>query len=153
MLENVIKALIILSTCGGILVCHNGTLGDLWEAGNIGGKIFTVLLAIISFPGLVVYYAFNFLSFIFYLLKDFLFPRKSGYQMKIPYDQATFEALQAKKIYFERWGRNTPRDCIVFLCKKDWEKALKYFPELESKIKDATGAKNIGWKNFWAWMR
>ena len=120
----------------GPFAMAEGIYSDMWDAGNIAGKIVTILLVILSLPGILVYFVIVFLGASFSFIKDLLFPRASGYTMKVPYDEETYKSLQNAKIYCEHWGQiDIPSSKIVFLCKSDWKKALKLFPELESKVK------------------
>ena len=126
----------LFSILFGFFAMAEDIYSDMWDAGNIAGKIVTTLLIILSLPGILVYFITGFLVEVFAFVKDLLFPRASGYTMKVSYDEETYTALKSAKIYCEHWGQmDIQSSVIVFLCKSDWKKALKLFPELESKVK------------------
>lgn len=125
---------LMATTLVGFIVTDIDGFRDLWKAGNIAGKFITILLILVLSPGVIFYFITHLLVACLFGIRDFLFPRKSGYRMKIPYNAETYKALQDKKIYCEHWGQiDISSSVIVFLCKADWEKALKHFPELTQK--------------------
>lgn len=133
-IEAIMIIVLICVTIIGCCVADNKGFSELWDAGNIVGKIVTIVLAILLLPGIIAYYVLEFLWDIIIAIKDFLFPRKSGYHVQVPYDEATYRALQSMKIHCEHWGQiDIPSSVIVFKCKADWKKALRHFPELTSK--------------------
>lgn len=139
--REVIEAILVIAlicvTIIGFCVTDNEGFSELWEAGNVVGKFITIVLAILLLPGIIAYYVLGFLEDLIIAVKDFLFPRKSGYHVQVPYNEANYKALQSMKIYCEHWGQiDIPSSVIVFKCEADWKKTLRHFPELASKATD-----------------
>lgn len=131
----IIVIILFFSAIIGLFAMADKTYNDLWKAASLPGKIFTGMCIIITLPGIIVYMIFSFMLSSFYWLYDLLFPRKSGYRMKVSYDQELYESLKLNKIYCEHWGQMNPdTSVIVFLWEKDYKKALKLFPELQHRV-------------------
>ena len=78
---------------------------------------------------------FWFIALLYQRIYDLAFPRRAGYRAKIKYEPRVYRALKENKIYCEHWGQiNLETSVIVFLWKKDYEKALKLFPELQDLL-------------------
>lgn len=137
-MNSIIAITIIVTICGillGINAMHNNTFESLWKSASLIGKVFTCIYVVISLPGIIVYMLVTFIISLFEKIRDLAFPRKSGYMVRIIYDKDIYNELKKNKIYCEHWGQmNLESSVIVFLWKKDYEKALKLFPDLKDRI-------------------
>lgn len=138
-MNSIIAITLIVTICGmflGINAMHNNTFESLWKSASLIGKVFTCIYAVISLPGIILYMLSTFILSLFEKIRDLAFPRKSGYTVRIVYDKDIYNALKENKIYCEHWGQALESSVIVFLWKKDYEKALKLFPDLKDRIAD-----------------
>ena len=135
-MDNELNCLLIghvfcITTLWGIHEMWNEKFVDMWESANFFGRVITCVYAAILLPGIIVYGMGNILLTIYTRIHNLVFPRKSGYTVKIPYDEKLYRALQANNVYCEHWGQCwLESSVIVFLWKKDYEKALKLFPDI-----------------------
>lgn len=140
-MNSLIAITLIAIICGiflGIRAMVNDTFESLWKSASLIGKVFTCIYVVISLPGIIIYLLALFISSLFDGIRTLAFPRKySNYRIKIVYDKNLYEVLKENKIYFEHWGQcNLESSVIVFLWKKDYEKALKLIPDLKDRIAD-----------------
>lgn len=149
-MDNELNCLLIghvfcITTLWGIHEMWNEKFVDMWESANFFGRVITCVYAAILLPGIIVYGMGNILLTIYTRIHNLVFPRKSGYTVRIPYDEEVYRALKENHIYCEHWGQACLKSSvIVFLWKKDYEKALKLFPDiaLEKTREEAARLKN-----------
>lgn len=131
----IIPIVLIMTIFLGIRSMYYGIYESMWGSASFFGKVFTCVYVVISMPGILVYMLILFAISLFEWVRNLLFPRKSGYVLKIAYDKNLYETLKENKIYCEHWGQmHLESSVIVFLWKKDYEKALKLFPDLQDRI-------------------
>lgn len=133
--DSFVVAFLIVGICLGIHAMHFEIFDDMWQSASFFGKVISCIYATVSLPGIIVYILGLCIISLFVLLHDLAFPRKSGYTLKVAYDKKLYEALKENKIYCEHWGQiNLETSVLVFLWKRDYEKALKLFPDLQDRI-------------------
>lgn len=127
----IIISIFLITITFGLYAIETGKFEDMWWSSNFLGKIFTCMCIVISFPAFIIHVIIYFPSW----LHDLMFPRKAGYTLKVLYDKDVYTTLKENKIYCEHWGQAClENSVIVFLCEKDFKKALNILPELQDRI-------------------
>lgn len=131
----IIMPILIVTICLGLFAINRGMFEDMWSSSSFFGKIFTCVCVVISLPAIVIHAFISLCILLYDMICDLLFPRKSGYRLKVLYDKDMYATLKENKIYCEHWGQAClETSVIVFLWDKDYKKALKILPELQGRI-------------------